>query len=89
MQNFTIPDNFNILWTLVEILLFNNTDSVEQRVQQIWKTIKNIVQKNQQTVQYTDQTIRVEAVQSEKKQILYCPLQVYIDTDSVAKYIQL
>ena len=89
MQDFTTPDNFNILQILIEILLSDNTDSVEQRVRRIWKTIENIVRKSQQTVQYTGQTICVEAVRSEKGQILYRPLQVYMDADSVAKYIQL
>ena len=88
LQDFITPNNFNILWTLVEIPLPDSTNSVEQRVRWIWKIIENIIRKSQQTVQYTGQAIRVEAVWSEKEQTLYCPLQVYIDADSIAKYIQ-
>ena len=88
MQNFTTPDNFNILRTLVETLLPDNTDPVEQRVRRIWKAIENIVRKSQQTVQHTGQAIRVEAVRFEKKQTPYRPLQAYMDADSIAKHVQ-
>ena len=89
LQNFTIPDDFSRLRELVETLLTDSDNPVEQRIQRIWKTIEEMVRKSQWTVQYTGQTICIKAVRSEKEQTLYRPLQVYIDTDGVAKYIQL
>lgn len=57
-------------------------------MRRIWKAIEDIVRKSQQTVQHTGQAIRVEAVRSEKRQTPYCPLQTYMDADSIAKHIQ-
>ena len=72
----------------METLLADSDNSVEQGMRRIWEAIEKIIRKSQRTVQYTGQAIRVEAVRSEKRQTLYCPLQVYIDADSVAKHIQ-
>ena len=89
LQDFTTPEDFSRLRELVEMLLVDSDDSVEQEIQRIWEAIKGVVRKSQRTVQYTGQTIRVEAVCSEKRQTPYRPLQMYMDADGVAKHIQL
>ena len=88
LQDFTTPEDFSRLRELVEMPLADSNNSVKQGIQRIWEAIERVVRKSQRTVQYTDQTIRVETVRSEKEQILYRPLQAYIDTDGVAKHIQ-
>ena len=88
LQDFTMPEDFSRLRELVETPLADSDNSMEQGVRRIWEAMEEVVRKSQQTVQYTDQTIRVETVHSEKGQTLYRPLQAYMDADSVAKHIQ-
>ncbi|KAE8371107.1 hypothetical protein BDV26DRAFT_299098 [Aspergillus bertholletiae] len=88
LQDFTTPEDFNLLLALVETLLPDSNDPVEQGVRRIWEAIERVVRKSQWTVQHTGQAIRVEAVQSEKGQTPYRPLQAYIDADSVVKHVQ-
>ncbi|KAB8199118.1 hypothetical protein BDV34DRAFT_231508 [Aspergillus parasiticus] len=85
LQDFTRLDDFTTLQVLIETLLLKSTDPVEQRVRRIWKAMEGMVWKSQRIVQHTGQAIRVEAIQSEKEQTLYRPLQAYMDADSMSQ----
>ncbi|KAE8371008.1 hypothetical protein BDV26DRAFT_299200 [Aspergillus bertholletiae] len=88
LQDFTTPEDFNLLRALVETPLPDSNDPVEQGVRRIWEAIEGVVRKSQWTVQHTGQAIRVEAVRSEKGQTPYRPLQAYMDADNVVKHVQ-
>ncbi|KAA8647938.1 uncharacterized protein ATNIH1004_003820 [Aspergillus tanneri] len=63
-------------------------DPVEQGVRHIWAAMEQVVRKSQRVVQHSGQAICIKAIQSEKGQTPYRPLQVYMDPESVVKHIQ-
>jgi hypothetical protein len=62
-------------------------DAAEQWVLVIWDTMEQVARKAQRTVQQCGQAIRMEAIRSQKGQMPYRPLLVYMDKSAIKSHV--